>query len=88
MTEKITFTVEETGEEVELYVVEETRVSGVNYLLVTDSDGDEEEGEAYILKDVSDETDTDAIYEMVEDENELDAVSKIFEELLDDITLE
>lgn len=87
MTEKITFTVEETGEEVELFVVEETRVSGVNYLLVTDS-ADDEEGEAYILKDVSDESDTDAIYEMVEDEKELDAVSKIFEELLDDITLE
>lgn len=88
MTEKITFTVEETGEEVELFVVEETRVSGVNYLLVTDSADEEEEGEAYILKDVSDETDTDAIYEMVEDEAELNAVSKIFEELLDDITLE
>ena len=88
MTEKITFTVEETGEDVELYVVEETRVSGVNYLLVTDSDNEEEEGEAYILKDVSNESDTDAIYEMVEDENELNAVSKIFEELLDDITLE
>ena len=88
MTEKITFTVEETGEEVELFVVEETRVSGVNYLLVTDSADEEEEGEAYILKDVSDEADTDAIYEMVEDENELNAVSKIFEELLDDITLE
>lgn len=88
MTEKITFTVEETGEEVELYVVEETRVSGVNYLLVTDSSDNDEEGEAYILKDVSAESDTDAIYEMVEDENELNAVSKIFEELLDDITLE
>lgn len=88
MTEKITFTVEETGEEVELYVVEETRVSGVNYLLVTDSNDEDEEGEAYILKDVSAETDADAIYEMVEDENELNAVSKIFEELLDDITLE
>ncbi len=88
MTEKITFTVEETGEEVELFVVEETRVSGVNYLLVTDSADEEEEGEAYILKDVSDEADTDAIYEMVEDEQELNAVSKIFEELLDDITLE
>ncbi len=88
MTEKITFTVEETGEEVELYVVEETRVSGVNYLLVTDSNDEDEEGEAYILKDVSAETDADAIYEMVEDESELNAVSKIFEELLDDITLE
>ena len=86
MTEKITFTVEETNQEVEFYVLEETRVNGVNYLLVTDSD--EDEGEAYIFKDVSLETEAEAIYEMVEDENELNAVSKIFEELLDDITLE
>ncbi len=88
MAEKIVFTVEETGEEVELYIVEETRVSGINYLLVTDSSDENEDGEAYILKDVSAQTDTDAIYEMVEDEEELNAVSKIFEELLDDITLE
>lgn len=87
MTEKITFVVEETNEKVELYVIEETRVSGVNYLLVTEN-SDDEDGEAYILKDVSEETDAEAIYEMVEDENELNAVSRIFEELLDDITLE
>ncbi len=88
MTEKITFTVEETNEEVELFVVEETRVSGINYLLVTDSDNENEDGEAYILKDVSAQEDADAIYEMVEDEEELNAVSKIFQELLDDVTLE
>ena len=88
MTEKIKFTVEETGEEVELYVVEETRINGVNYLLVTESEEDEEEGEAYIFKDVSLETEAEAIYEMVEDENELNAVSKVFAELLEDITLE
>ncbi len=88
MTEKIKFTIEETNEEVEFYVVEETRVNGVNYLLVTNSGDEEEEGEAYIFKDVSLETDTEAIYEMVEDENELNAVSKVFEELLEDITLE
>ncbi len=87
MSEKITFTVDETNEEVELFIVEETRVNGVNYLLVTENDEDEE-AEAYILKDVSEESDAEAIYEMVEDENELNAVSKIFEELLDDITLE
>lgn len=88
MIEKIKFTVEETNEEIEFFVIEETRISGVNYLLVTDSADDEEEGEAYILKDVSEESATDAIYEMIEDEEELNAVSKIFEELLDDITLE
>lgn len=88
MTEKIVFTMEDTGEEVELYVIEETRVNGRNYLLVTDSDEDSVEGEAYILKDMSSPEDTDALYEMVEDEEELDSVSKIFEEMLEDITLE
>ena len=88
MTEKIVFTMEDTGEEVELYVIEETRVNGRNYLLVTDRDEDLEEGEAYILKDMSSPEDTDALYEMVEDEEELDSVSKIFEEMLEDITLE
>ena len=43
---------------------------------------------AYILKDMSSPEDTDALYEMVEDEEELDSVSKIFEEMLEDITLE
>ena len=37
--EKISF-VTEDGETIELYVEEATRVNGVNYLLVTDSDGD------------------------------------------------
>lgn len=88
MSEKIVFTIEETGEEVELFVVEETRINGVNYLLVSESDDDNEEADAYILKDLSSDEDTDAIYEMVEDEEEINSVSKIFEELLDDITIE
>ena len=38
--EKIGF-VTDDGDEVEFYVEEETRVNGISYLLVTDSDGEE-----------------------------------------------
>ena len=77
------------NEEVEFYIIEETRVNGYNYILVTDSqDEDDEEAEAYILKDVSDSADPEAAYEFVEDDEELEGVSKIFAELLEDIDIE
>ncbi len=85
--EKIKMIVPDTGEEVEFFVLEQTRVNGVNYLLVTEND-DEEETDAYILKDLSRDEETDAVYEFVEDDVTLDAVSKVFEELLDDIDFE
>lgn len=86
--EKITFITEE-NESVEFFVIEETKINGMNYLLVTDSDDEsDEEAAAYILKDLSKETDADAIYEFVEDDNEMEYVSKIFSEILDDIDIE
>ena len=79
--EKINF-VTDDNEEVEFYIIEET-------ILVTDSqDKDDEEAEAYILKDVSDSADPEAAYEFVEDDEELEGVSKIFAELLEDIDIE
>lgn len=82
--EKIVFTTDEGP--VEFYVLEETRISNRNYLLVADSE--EDEAEAMILKDVSDETDAEAVYEPIEDEVELNAVAKVFEELLGDTKFE
>ena len=32
----------ETGEEINFYVLEQTRVNGMNYLLVTESEDDED----------------------------------------------
>lgn len=87
--EKLTFTVPQTGEEETFYIVEETRINGRNYLLVTESEDEDGESEAYILKDMSEDGDADALYEFVEDDDELDSVSAIFAQLLDDdITLE
>lgn len=79
---KVTLTTD-TGEAVDFYVLEETRLSGMNYLLVTDAADDEEEGECYILKDLSKQEDAEALYEFVEDDNEIDYLFKIFSELLD-----
>lgn len=82
--EKLTF-VTDDNENVELYIIEETRANGVNYLLVTDSSDEEDtDAECYILKDTSREADADAVYEFVEDDTEFDAISRIFAELMDD----
>lgn len=75
------------GEEVVFHVVEQTRLGGVDYLLVSSKSDDGDEQEALILKDMSEDTEKDAIYELVEDEKELDLVAKIFRELIDDIEL-
>ena len=74
------------GEEVAFHVVEQTRLGGKNYLLV--STAQEDEAEALILKDISADTDEEAIYSIVEDDDELDAVAGVFSELLEDIDLD
>ncbi len=92
MYEKLMFT-DEAGEQVEFYILEQTRINGMNYLLVVDSSVDleedsDEEVEAMIVKDISDEEDSEAIYEIVTDENEIESVSKLFDELLEEIDFE
>ena len=69
---------------IEFYVLEETKLNGKNYLLVTDEADEEAEADCYILKDMSAEGDEDALYEFVEDESELEAIWKVFEALLDE----
>ena len=86
MEEKIIF-VDEDGHEIEMYVIEETRINNVNYLLVTDDEGDSEEAEAYILKDISNDEDEEAVYEIVDDESEVDYIGRVFSELLEDIDI-
>lgn len=84
--EKIKFTFEETNEEVEFFVLEQTKVNGNSYILVTDSE--EEGAECLILKDTSAAEEKESLYEIVEDEVELSAILKVFEELLEDIDIE
>lgn len=47
--EKITFKPDGEDAVVDFYVLEQTTIGGVNYILVTDAE-EEEDGEAYILK--------------------------------------
>ena len=84
--EKIKFAL--AGEEVtaEFYVLEQTTIGGISYLLVTETE--EDDGEAWILKDISGDGETEALYEMVEDDGELEAVGRVFSEMLDDVDLE
>lgn len=81
--EKLEF-IDENGGKIEFFIVDETRINGINYLLVSDSDSEDEEAEAYILKDVSDAASEEAVYEFVEEDSELEAVGKVFSELMDD----
>lgn len=83
--EKIIFS-PDGEEQVEFYVLEQTRLGGFNYILV--SDVEEGDGDALILKDMSEETDTEAVYEIVTDDSELEAVATVFENLLEDISLD
>ena len=86
--EKIKFETDEEGL-VEFFVLEETRINGINYLMVTESDDEgDEEAVAYILKDTSALEEAEAVYEMVEADDELEYVSKVFAELLDDVDIE
>ena len=78
--EKIRF-VDENGENCEFYVEEQTRVNGVNYLLVSDSL--EDGAQAFILKDMSDDTETEARYVFVDEDMELETVGGIFAQILD-----
>lgn len=76
----------EDGENIKLSVLEETKINGISYILVTDS-FDGEDGECYIMKDISNGDSEDANYIFVEDENELDVVFEIFEKMMDDIDI-
>ncbi len=73
---------DESGETLALDIIERTKINEIEYLLVAD-----DEDHAYIMRICASDDDTDT-YEFVEDEAELTAVSKLFSEMLDDISLE
>ena len=81
--EKVKFMLDEK-ESVEFFVLEQTKLSGNQYLLVSDvEEGDEN---ALILKEIATgEEKKENVYEVVEDDMELGAVAAVFESLLEDI---
>ena len=84
--EKVRFTFGDGSGEDEFFVLEETKINGSAYILVTESQ--EDDADCLILKEVSQPQQADSVYEIVEDETELLAVSKVFEELLEDVNIE
>ena len=77
--EKIKFAFGDGNGEDEFFVLEQTKINGATYILVTDSE--EDDAECLILKETG-------VEEIVEDDTELLAVSKVFEELLEDVSIE
>ena len=75
------------GEEIPFYIIEQTTLAGKDFLLVTDSETQEDEAQVYMMQEISDQDDQ-TIYEFVEDEAQLEALSKVFEELLDDVDIQ
>lgn len=85
--EKITC-LTDNNEPVVFFVLEQTRINGKNYLLVTDVEDENVDADAYILKDESQDSDSEASYVIIDDDDELEYVSQIFAELLDDVDIE
>ncbi|MCU6763390.1 Protein of uncharacterised function (DUF1292) [uncultured Roseburia sp.] len=83
--EKIMLNAPDSGEAIELFVLEQTCINGRNYLLATEEE--EADSDAYILKEIQTEGE-DTVYEFVEDDVELDAISRVFEEMLEDVGIE
>lgn len=89
MNEEKMITLEtDDGESVDFYVLEETRINGMSYLLVTDAGEEDEDGDCYILKDMSKAEEAEAVYEFVEEEEEMDYLFKIFSELMEDMDVD
>ncbi|HIZ81068.1 MAG TPA: DUF1292 domain-containing protein [Candidatus Mediterraneibacter pullistercoris] len=84
--EKIRFAFADENGEDEFFVLEETMINGNTYILVTDSE--EDDAECLILRESAEPGQDESVYEIVTDETELLAVSKVFEELLEDVNIE
>lgn len=87
MNDKQTSIIFDTDEgQVEFFVLEQTMLGGINYILVTE---ESEEETFLILKENASLSNGElASYEIVEDDNELEAVIKVFDQLLEDFDLE
>ena len=86
--------VDEDGEDKELIVLCQTKLAGVNYLLVSDAEieeleDDDAEVEVFIIKEESVSEDGENVtFKLVEDEKEILTVSKVFEDMMYDVNFE
>lgn len=82
----VPFTTED-GQVVDMYVLEETTLQGIHYILVTE-DLDDESEEAFVTimkEETRNQEDEYTVYDVVENEEELQAVAKVFAELMEDV---
>lgn len=79
--------VDDKGKKTEISVISITKISGTNYLLVTE-DSDINDADAFILKEVSPDGDDDVRFDLVVDDKEFEIVTKVFSEMLDDVDFE
>ena len=85
--ETVTMT-DETGAEVEFFIIDNVACGGERYLLVVETElMDDDETDAIILKEVSINTD-DVTYELVEDDAEFDRVADLFAQKGEDYEVE
>lgn len=70
------------GQDVTMFVIEEAKLNGCTYLLVSESE-DDDEAVGYIMKQTDKDAKGELTYVMVEDDKEIEAVAGLFEELLD-----
>jgi uncharacterized protein YrzB (UPF0473 family) len=90
MTDNSIILTDEDGNETEFFVLEQTTLGGINYLLVADTmDEDSDDGSFLILRENEAQSEDEmAAFDVVEDKKELKSVAQIFSELLEDVDLE
>ena len=76
---------DEDGQEITYFVVDTTRIAGVEYLLLAE-DGPEEEAEGLIFRMIEDGE--DYILEPVTEASEIEYISKVFSEQNEDIDIQ
>lgn len=78
---------DENGEDLTVYVLDQTMQNGFNYLLVSEA-GAEDEDECFLLKEVSVPGSDEVTYEFVDADEELAYMGRIFQELMADVDIE
>lgn len=81
--EKIRLMSTDSTEVEEFYVLEEAKLGGKSYLLVTDEE--EGDGMCMILRDDAGPGEEESLYAVVDDDNELSALMLLFQDKLEDL---
>ncbi len=81
--EKIRLVPTDSSEVEEFYILDQAKLAGKTYLLVTDEE--EGDGIAMILRDDAEPGAEESLYVVVEDDNELAALLLLFEDKLEEL---